>query len=58
MFLLSLNQVEMTVLTLYILTTKLLVIKKLLNKLNLTILLSLFRSNIQNIDTKVYLHYF
>jgi len=58
MVLLSLNQVEMAVLTLYILTTKLLVIKTLLNKLNLTFLLSPFRSNIQNIDTKVYLHYF
>jgi len=32
--------------------------KKLINKLNLTFLFSLFRSNIENIDTKMYLHDF
>jgi len=33
-------------------------VKKLLNKLNLTFVFSLFRSSIENIDTKMYLHGF
>jgi len=52
MFLFCSNQVELAVF-LYMVC-----IKKLLNKLNLTFLFSPFRSNIENINTKIYLHGF
>jgi len=60
MFPLCLNQVELAVFTLYSLRCIhiCILIKKLLNKLNLTFLFSSFRSNIENIDTKMCSHGF
>jgi len=51
-FLFCSNQVELAV-SMYIVY-----IKKLLNKLNLTFLFSPFRSNIESIDSKMYLNGF
>jgi len=54
MFLICSNQVKLAVFMFTVYLNKL----KLLNKLNLTFLFSLFRSNIENIETKMYLHGF